>query len=83
MDHIAIDEQKLSIIFEEKFKNLCFSEHYKTWSGYLESIGCKKISRSGNTTSTDYLIHDPSPFDVALIVVPKDIAEKILVLGLP
>lgn len=81
-----IDEQKLSDIFVERFKTLSFGEKnhcYKTWNKYIELLGCRRIHRSGNTASTDFVIHDPSPFDVALIVVPQEIAEKILVLGLP
>jgi hypothetical protein len=85
----AIEENKLFSIFDNKYKELVFSGNllhpFDRWSSYLSHVGCIKFefgTEIQKSAIENEILHDPSPFG-GFILVPKDIAEKILVLGLP
>lgn len=88
----ATENKKLHEIFESKYKELAFSDDrsFETWSSYLRHIRCIPYEwayqiRDIMSVSEDAkyeIIHNPSPFG-GFIIVPENMAFKILVLGLP
>jgi hypothetical protein len=52
------------------------------WLSYLEEVGCRRVAKNFVANQAQVLIRDPVWFEDR-IVVPLDLAEKALVLGLP
>lgn len=82
-------ENKVQKLFDSKYKELAFEfkSGKDTWNQYVSKLNCSfsgftKESSQNPLASEDVYILDPSPFGI-FIVVPRKIAEKILVLGLP
>lgn len=77
---------KLEEIFSKKMALLAFDvdRPVSTWSAYLETVGCRRVHYKGIRKSPKgfVLIDDPI-WHGDHILVPRDVAIKILVLGLP
>jgi hypothetical protein len=80
------DDKKLRDIFDAKYRELAFSystENCPTWSLYLNSIGCSTCEQTKILDSNEFeIIHSPSPFG-GFVIMSKETARKVLVLGLP
>lgn len=79
----SIEKEKLENLIYKKYNELAFSYdvHKQSWSEYLHSIGCVKLSENYQDTFV-FLIEDPSPFG-GYIQMSEETALKILVIGLP
>jgi hypothetical protein len=82
------EEKKLSSLLTRRYKELAFNSPQETWRQYLERNGMQKSSywketsiAAGNHPKME-IVRDPSPFG-GFILVPEELATKILVLGMP
>lgn len=77
---------KLEGIFSKKMALLAFDDDrpVSTWSAYLETVGCRRVHYKGVRKSPRgfVLLNDPI-WHGDQILVPRDTALKILVMGLP
>lgn len=83
------EENKLTDILARRYKELAFNSPNETWREYLERNGMRRydswkesVSAKETTCSRVEIMPDPSPFG-GLIIIPKEVATRILVLGLP
>ena len=80
-------DSKLQEAFYRRFRELAFVDRKlrdaKSWRLYLRSVGCFQAPDDDFEVGDGCeILHDPSPFG-GHIIVPKDIALKLLALGLP
>jgi hypothetical protein len=78
-----IEKKKLLSIFKKKYTELLFSDEkfFKTWSDYIFHIGCEKTLEH-RFVPDKYSLPDPCVFG-GFILIPIDLALKILAIGLP
>jgi hypothetical protein len=80
-------KRTLAEIFSKRMASLAFAEDrvVSTWSEYLSGIGCRRVhlrAQMKRPLKGFLFVEDPIWSSVA-IMVPREVALKALVLGLP
>lgn len=77
---------RLHHIFSKKMAEMAFSDDrpVSTWSEYLSTVGCRRVHLREEAKSPRgfVLVEDPI-WHGDQILVPRDVALKVLVVGLP
>lgn len=77
---------KLHDAFSQKMFELSFDEErvVSTWAEYLSTIGCRRVVKNDSSKAPrgHVLIDDPIWHGDG-ILVPKDVAARVLIMGLP
>lgn len=76
----------LQDVFSKKMLELAFDDErpVSTWSEYLSTIGCRRVAKNQSSKAPrGHLLIDDPIWHGDGILIPRDVAVRVLALGLP